>query len=48
MSIDYYNSEVTFYKKNEEDEDEDLVYCMPIKLDQGPIYPFVSLSVKDS
>ena len=48
VNIDYYNSEVTFYKNDPEEEDGELTYSMPIKLDLGPVYPFVSLSTKDS
>lgn len=44
LSLDYYNSVLTFIKGFDEDSDENEVYEMPIKLDQGPIYPYVSLN----
>ena len=49
LTLDYYNSSLTFRKNVGEDDDEDMMmYEMPVKTDQGDIYPFVSLGVKDS
>jgi hypothetical protein len=49
IEIDYYNSVLAFIKgddQNWEESEEVQVYEMPIKLDQGPIYAFVSGATK--
>jgi hypothetical protein len=37
---------LTFFKGGSWDMEEDEVYEMPVKLDQGPVFPFVSLGAK--
>lgn len=49
VELDYYNSVLAFIKGDEQnwEESEDVsVYEMPIRLDQGPIYAFVSGAAK--
>ena len=47
LELDYYNSVLSFIKGGNWDLEEAEVYEMPIKMDQGPIYAFVSLGAKD-
>lgn len=50
VTIDYYNSNIIFMigdvQEWGEDEDESNVYEMPVKLNAGPIYAFVSCQNK--
>jgi hypothetical protein len=49
IELDYYNSLLSFTRSTEQnDEEDELVYEMPIQLDAGPVYPFVSLASKGS
>lgn len=46
VEVDYYNSVLNFFKGASEDLEEAEIYEMPIRIDQGAIYPFVSLGAK--
>ena len=50
VTIDYYNSNIIFMNGEEqgweEEEDQSQVYEMPVKLNAGPIYAFVSCQNK--
>jgi hypothetical protein len=49
LELDYYNGVLAFFKGGPEvwEEGEEVpMYEMPVRLDAGPIYPFVSLAAK--
>jgi len=46
VDVDYYNSLVSFTLSNDGILEEEQIYEMPIKLDSGPVYPFVSIANK--
>ena len=50
LELDYNNQNLVFFKNYEDDDDDDdvEVYEMPVRVDEGPIYAFVSLQHIDS